>query len=337
MSNPNKNKKLQPEANVILRENEIYLRVNNEWFVYNTQSAPLGSGAMGTVYLGRSCQTNEKVAIKRVIDTYSNVASVRERARLEASLLFRHRNLVEMIGYCECNPVSGPIFIISRLVSGITLDKHVGLHLRNRPDFVEKICWTIYPVLDALEYLHSKNIVHLDIKPSNIMIENGSNIRLMDLGIAFTSHHSGRISVPGLVGTAQYAAPEQLMKLDKAQVPINRTTDIYELGMTLYELLADMNPLDNLTHEETLEKLPCVTLSAISGVPLPVMRVIWKATEKEQTRRYQSAADFKAALKEALISRTTFWGNLLKNPFFIGGIIGIVLIFIILLILSKII
>lgn len=339
MNNPTKNKKkeVQPQANVVQQENDIYLRVNNEWFVYNTQSIPLGSGAMGTVYLGRSCQTNEKVAIKRVIDTYSNISSVRARARLEASLLFRHRNLVEMIGYCECNPVNGPIFIISRLVSGMTLDKHVSLRLRNRPDFVEKICQTIYPVLDALEYLHSKNIIHLDIKPSNIMIENGSNIRLMDLGIAFTSHTSGRISVPGLVGTPQYAAPEQIMKLDKTQVPINKTTDMYELGMTLYELLADTNPLDSLTHEETMEKLAHVTLPAISGVPASVMRVIRKATEKEQRNRFQSAGDFKAALKDALVCRSSSFVDILKNPFFIGCVVGVVLVFIIVFILSEII
>ena len=99
--------------NIVQKGDEIYLCVNGEWFFYNQTEPPLGAGAMGTVYLGRSCQTQERVAIKRVVDKYANVPSIRERAKLEASLLFRHRNLVEMIGYCELNPYNGPIFIVS--------------------------------------------------------------------------------------------------------------------------------------------------------------------------------------------------------------------------------
>lgn len=325
MKNMQRNRRNEepPSANVVQKGNDIFLRIKNEWFTYNVLSHPLGSGAMGTVYLGRSCQTHEKVAIKRVVDRYADVPAIRERARLEASLLFRHRNLVEMIGYCECHPSKGPIFIISKLVSGITLDKHVAQHLRNRPDFVQRICHTIYPVLDALEYLHSKNIIHMDIKPSNIMIESGANIRLMDLGIAYTYSTAGLISASGLVGTAQYAAPEQIINTKETQVPINKTTDIYELGMTLYELLAGTNPFDSPTQEETLRKQMNGVLPAIEGVPLTVMQVIWKATEKEQAMRFPSAREFKMALQNALClpPPPPPWFKILL----IGGAIGIVL------------
>ena len=104
------------KANIVQKDNLLYLRVENEWYCYDLLSTPLGEGAMGTVYLGYSCSSNEQVAVKRVIDKYANVPSIRARARLEASLLFRHPNLVEMIGYCEFNPNNGPIFIISRLI-----------------------------------------------------------------------------------------------------------------------------------------------------------------------------------------------------------------------------
>lgn len=340
-SQRNRRREAQPKANVIQKGNDMFLCVNNEWFVYSVSAQPVGSGAMGTVYLGRSCSTHEKVAIKRVNDAYSNLPGIRERARLEASLLFRHRNLVEMIGYCECNPYNGPIFIISRLVSGITLDEHVSLHLRNRPDFVEKICQSVFPVMDALDYLHAKNILHMDIKPSNIMIENGSNIRLMDLGIAFASHNNTGGSIPGsgygsgLGGTPQYAAPEQMSRDKEAPVAVNKTTDIYELGMTLYELLAGNNPFDCPTIEETLEKQKHAILPAIPGVPEEVMHVIWKATEKEQKKRYQAVRDFKDDLQRAIIVVTPWWKDLLRNPYFVGGVIGFILV-LVLLILTNI-
>lgn len=332
MRNMQKNRRNeeQPSANVVQKGNDIFLRIKNEWFTYNTLSRPLGSGAMGTVYLGRSCQTHEKVAIKRVIDRYADVPAIRERARLEASLLFRHRNLVEMIGYCEFHPAKGPIFIISKLVSGITLDKHVAQYLRNRPDFVQRICHTIYPVLDALEYLHSKNIIHMDIKPSNIMIENGSNIRLMDLGIAYTYSTAGLISASGLVGTAQYAAPEQIINTKETQVPINKTTDIYELGMTLYELLAGTNPFDCQTMGEILSKQVNEILPNHPVIPSKIMEVIWKATEKNQADRYQSVQDFKIDLQKALLPDKS---SIFKNPIFIGCMVGIVFVIIIFLIL----
>ena len=195
--------------NVIYRGNEVDLKIGDEWFGYDLGASPLGEGAMGTVYLGQSFLTGQKVAIKRVHDKYANIPSIRKRAKLEASLEFRHPNLVEMIGYCEEQPNRGPIFIVSRLVHGVTLEQYVKVSLNSCPKEirVQKICEFIYRVLDALDFIHSRNVIHMDIKPSNIMLENGSNVRLMDLGIAFAGDDMD-ITSAGLVGTPKYAAPE---------------------------------------------------------------------------------------------------------------------------------
>lgn len=317
--------------NIVQKGNDIYLCIDNEWFTYNLTERPLGEGAMGTVYLGRSCQTGERVAIKRVVDKYANVPEIRERARLEANLLFRHKNLVEMIGYCELSPNHGPIFIVSKLVQGITLDQHVSQYLRNRKDSLQKICESVYPVFDALEYLHSKDIIHMDIKPSNIMIEGGCNVRLMDLGIAYTHELTGASS-PGLIGTPKYAAPEQYREPGQYTNPIDKTTDIYELGVTLYELITGDNPYDSPTTEETLMKHHSEVLPYMQGVPNKVVDVLRKATDREQSNRYQTVREFKEALQEALrmpSPKPVNWLGLIG----IGLVAGFIIIILIQLIL----
>ena len=177
----------------------IYLYVMGEWYCYNPQEPPLGSGAMGDVYRGFRCSNGAPIAVKRVKDAYANNKMIRERARQEASLAFRHPNLVEMIGCCEYAPESGPIFLLSNFVDGVDVDKFVK-GFAGSVNRVEKICNVICSVLDALDYVHSRGVVHRDIKPSNIMIENGSNVRLMDLGIA-RMNGGNKFSSYGFIGT----------------------------------------------------------------------------------------------------------------------------------------
>lgn len=279
----------------------IYLFVMGEWYCYNPTDEPLGSGAMGTVYLGFRCRNGEKIAVKRVKDYFANNKMIRERARQEASLAFRHQNLVEMIGFCEYAPDSGPIFILSKYVSGMQIDKYLNKYLNSASEKVEKICNIIYPVLDALDYIHSRGVVHRDIKPSNIMIENESNIRLMDLGIA-RMNEGNKFSAFGFIGTPQYSAPEQITRDQNSSIQINASTDIYELGITFYELLTGENPFDTPTEMGTLTKQIKEALPYNDKIPRRLMQVIWKATEKEQYKRYQTATEFKFAIKQAMQS-----------------------------------
>lgn len=277
----------------------IYLYVMGEWYCYNPQEPPLGSGAMGDVYRGFRCKTGGVIAVKRVKDAYANNRMIRERAQQEASLAFRHPNLVEMIGYCEYAPDSGPIFILSNYVQGENIDTYVS-HMPDGPSRVEKISIAIMAVLDALDYVHSRGVIHRDIKPSNIMVENSSNVRLMDLGIS-RMNGGNKFSSFGFIGTPEYSAPEQLTReQDGANTRIDATTDIYELGITFYELLTGENPMAADSEAETLTRQMKQPLPPSPKIPRRLMQVILKATDKDQTRRYQTALDFKRAIQAAL-------------------------------------
>lgn len=327
-----------PKQNVVQRPGDpyIYLFVMGEWYCYNPSDEPLGSGAMGTVYLGFRCKNGEKIAVKRVKDCFANNKMIRDRAKQEASLAFRHQNLVEMIGYCEYGPNSGPVFILSKFVAGMQIDTYVKQYLTDATDKVDKICHVIYPILDALDYVHSRGVVHRDIKPSNIMIENESNIRLMDLGIA-RMNGGNQFSAFGFIGTPQYSAPEQITRDKNSSTMINAATDIYELGVTFYELLTGINPFDAPTEAETLSKQMKEALPYNDKIPKRLMQVIWKATEKDQSKRYQNATEFKTAIKQAMMppaSTTTQLQDWLERNqnICIGGIAGLAVIIILLLI-----
>lgn len=283
----------------------IYLLVMGEWYCYDPTSKPLGSGAMGTVYMGYRVKDGVRMAIKRVKDSYSNNPMIRERAKQEASLAFRHNNLVEMIGYCEYASDNGPIFLVSKYVSGKNIDEYAKEFL-NGSDRVEKICNAIFQILDALEYVHSRGVIHRDIKPSNIMVESDSNIRLMDLGIA-RMNDGNKFSQYGFIGTPQYAAPEQILRDKTRAVQINAATDIYALGITFYEILTGANPFDADTEVDTLTRQMREALPPDESIPKRIMNVIAKATEKEQSKRFQTAGEFREALREALLPPKTVY------------------------------
>lgn len=319
------------EENIIYKGNIVYLRIllnaRWRWFYFDAAETPLGSGAMGVVYLGYSCEDGMPVAIKMLKPEWANLPSIRERAYTEASMMFRHHNLVEMLGCCEARTSKGQIYIISKFVYGVNIDKFIDNNLRNVP--VEerwiKVCNMLMPVFDALEYIHSYGVVHLDIKPSNIMIENGHNIRLMDLGISNTAEALSNDASKGFIGTPKYAAPEQFGgKGGSGQV--SQATDIYSLGITIYELLTKRNPFTVSNINNPVEYRRNIMLPYHNIVPDYVVDVLRRATSFEQDERYRSIGDFRRALQEAMNKRKRNITSL-----YIGAISLVVLLSIIIL------
>lgn len=284
-----------------------------KWYYYNPDSTPLGEGAMGKVFIGFDYETDQKVAVKQLFDKYSNNKSIRERAILEASLSYSHPNLVEMLGSCMFQDEDGDwhVWVLSNYVRGKTIDKHVKAQVDANPslDKVQTVAGYIMSVLDALDYLHSKGVIHRDIKPSNIMVDDSGAVKLMDLGVARVTSANSYTSM-GFVGTPLYASPEQILR-DKTLVQASPASDIYSLGMTFYVLLNGSNPFDAETEAQILTNQVTKRLPVCQDLPKKykkLMPVIWKATEKNQEGRYQSALEFKIAIQKAMVpDRLPWW------------------------------
>ena len=267
----------------------VYLFVDGRWYRYLYTSAPIGEGAMGVVYLGFDCATNEKVAIKMLRQEFWSNQQIRNRLRLEASITINHPNVIRMIGYCEESSGSGPLYVLSEYVCGVTFKEHVGqlsyVESANESKY-RKIVSEFLPVMDAVEYLHSLGIIHRDIKPANLMFQDGHLLKLMDLGIAkadyfFDAH------LKGFIGTMPFAAPEQIVD-DSTEANIDHRADIYALGVTLSFLLVGHYPIN-----------------ASDKVSRTLENIIKKATARDVNQRYQHAYEMRDSLLSYLSEKQT--------------------------------
>lgn len=267
----------------------IYLNVGNRWYRYLSTSSPVGEGAMGIVYLGFDCLTNEKVAIKMLRQEFWHDSQIRNRLKLEASLTVDHPNIIRMIGYCEDATGQGPLYVLSEYVCGVTFKEHVerlSYLESDRKQKYAKIAAEFMPVMDAVEHLHSFGIVHRDIKPSNLMFQDGYMLKLMDLGIAKADHFFDA-HLKGFIGTIPYAAPEQVVG-DDEEAMVDSRTDIYALGVTLSYLLVGHYPV-----------------SPSDRVPDALENIIRKATAHSPSARYQNAYEMRNAINAYLNNRKT--------------------------------
>lgn len=302
----------QPKPSGITRNGtKVCLNIKGKQYLFDTHSPLLGKGAMGEVFRGIEASTGKAVAIKRVNPKYANNPDIRRRAHQEARLEFDHPNLVQMLGCCEVSPNKGDIFIVSRMVSGQNIDQFINENIRSLPQPEHRICELFMPVLDALGYLHEKSILHLDIKPSNIMMEKGKNVRLMDLGIAdvvqaqVTDNDTITSSV---MGTPRYAAPEQFKSnKDNDKNLLSKATDIYEAGVTLYELITQKNPFLGPTIVEFRKQHETKALQPTKFISASVLHVLQKATAVSPKDRYQTVWEMKTALKQALAVKPKSW------------------------------
>lgn len=273
---------------IVVDNDNVFLLIGGRWYVYSKRRVHVGDGGMGSVLMGRRVSDGLPVAIKRIHAEFANRGNVRERVRLESRLTFSHPNLVEIVGCCEGTGDNAPIFVASKFIHGQTIDVYVNASFPDKNTRASHLIPILRQLASAIDFIHAEGIIHLDIKPSNVMIERGSTVKLLDLGIADVASHSVKTHGYGLHGTPGFAAPEQYVDESNPELRIDPRTDIYGLAATTLTLITGHTPKPG----EPIEKE--------EGIGDSLNAVLSKALAKEKEQRYSTASEFVDAFEKAV-------------------------------------
>jgi serine/threonine protein kinase/Tol biopolymer transport system component len=261
--------------------------------------AELGAGGMGEVYLAEDTTLGRKIALKLLPRSFTNDADRLRRFRQEArtASALNHPNIVTIH---EIGEHDGRRFIATELIEGQTLRQRLA---RGPLDLAEALD-IILQAASAVAAAHEAGIVHRDIKPENVMLRRDGYVKVLDFGLAkLTGPKAGRVSEPeattamltdtspGVVmGTAHYMSPEQARGL-----ATDARTDVWSLGVVLYEMLAGRAPFEGATTADVtvsiLEREPAALRPRAGEFPEELDQIVRKALRKERGERYPSARE----------------------------------------------
>lgn len=244
---------------------------------------------MGKVFRVRSRLTDREEAMKVVYPGLNDQPDLAERflreIRVHASL--DHPNIAALHTALR---VEDQIVMILELVEGSSLEER----LRSGPLRIAEAQHYFQQVLAALSYAHAHGVVHRDIKPANILITIGQVVKLTDFGIARAASDQKLTSTGFALGSLPYMSPEQIQS-----APVDARSDIYSLGITAYEALTGVRPIQGENEyalmNAHLSQIPR-PLSEFAAIPVALSETIMKALAKDPARRFQSAGEFQAAL-----------------------------------------
>lgn len=255
----------------------------------------IGAGGMADVYKAKCHKLNRFVAIKVMKKEFSDdktfVAKFRAEAQSAAGLT--HSNVV---GVYDVGDEDGIYYIVMELVEGITLKQYI--EKRGKIPFKEAASIAIQ-VVNGMEAAHKAGVVHRDIKPQNIIISKDGKVKVTDFGIAKVSSNT-TINSSQAMGSVHYISPEQARGGYS-----DERTDIYSMGITIFEMLTGTVPFDadnsvTVAVKHIQDKIPLAS-SLVDGIPVSIDKIVAKCTEKKPDRRYQTAEELLADLKKSLV------------------------------------
>jgi serine/threonine-protein kinase len=251
----------------------------------------LGRGGMALVYRGIHETLQREVAIKELLPDSVRDKETQSRFRREALALaaFRHQNIVTLYDLVEKND---SLFMVMEYVDGPTL----ASLLKDGPLPADVTAIIGANVASALDHAHFGRIIHRDIKPANIMINKAGEVKLMDFGIAKDAGLEQLTKEGIAIGTPSYMSPEQVMGQ-----PLDPRTDMFSLGVVLYECLAGQRPFLGNTAGEVFARIrdgKCAPLRKVAPhVPPQLERIVHKAMRVRPVDRYPDAAELRRDLE----------------------------------------
>jgi beta-lactam-binding protein with PASTA domain/predicted Ser/Thr protein kinase len=253
----------------------------------------LGSGGMANVYLAEDEELGRRIAIKILNERHAADEQFIERFRREAKNAagLSHPNIVQIYDRGEAE---GTYYIAMEYLGGRTLKETVAdrqpLPIREAIDYARQI-------LAALRFAHRNGIVHRDIKPHNALMDDDGRLKVSDFGIARAGAASQMTEAGSIIGTAQYLSPEQARG-----AAVDHRSDLYSLGIVLYELLTGTVPFTGDTPVEIamkhLSKVPEPPSAKRPEIPRALDQVVLRALAKDPDDRYGSAEEFDAELAQ---------------------------------------
>lgn len=255
----------------------------------------IGTGGMSDVYKAKDHKLNRFVAVKVLKQEFSEntnfVSKFRSEAQSAAGLM--HPNIVNVYDVGEENDI---YYIVMELVEGITLKKYI--EKKARLSVKEAISIAIQ-VSMGIEAAHNNHIIHRDIKPQNIIISKDGKVKVTDFGIAKAA--TSNTITSNVMGSVHYTSPEQARGGYS-----DEKSDIYSLGITLFEMLTGRVPFNGETTvaiaiKHIQEPMPSPR-DFVPEIPISVEQIVFKCTQKSPDRRYQKMADVIDDLKHSLIS-----------------------------------
>jgi len=251
----------------------------------------LGRGGMGKVYKALDAEVDEKIALKLIKPEIAADKKTIERFRNELKFArkIRHKNVCQMY---DLGTAEGAYFITMEYIAGEDLKKLIRkmgfLSPGQAISIAKQVC-------DGLVEAHKLGVVHRDLKPQNIMVDEGGDARIMDFGVARSIEGKSITGAGVMIGTPDYMSPEQVDGKD-----IDRRSDLYSLGVILYEMVTGQTPFEGDTpftigvkHKSEMPKNP-KELNA--QIPDNLSRVILRCLEKDKENRYQSASEMRSEL-----------------------------------------
>jgi serine/threonine protein kinase len=255
----------------------------------------IGEGGMGAVYKGVDLMLEREVAIKVLKPELGSQPQVVERFRSEAVTLARlnHPNIATLFSFFRQGDF---FFMVLEYVKGTTLDRIVEAHgVMTCEQAIPLFC----QMLEGIDHAHSLGIIHRDIKPANMMLTESGLLKVLDFGIARALGSARMTRAGNLIGTIEYMSPEQVRGMET-----DARSDIYSLGMVLYELLTGRVPFASDSEYELMkaqvEQLPTPPREFAPNIPEEVEWAILCATEKNPENRFQTAGAFSEAIVDCV-------------------------------------